>query len=79
MAQKNENRPMDKRKKRPYKQAHAYSQKLDLWWRGHCRSVEEMMDYSIKGTETLKAVAIKEKIIKIYYIKLRVSVHQKTP
>ena len=35
------------------------------------------MDYSI--IETLKAVAIKEKIIKIYYIKLGVSVHQKTP
>ena len=29
-----------------------------------------MIDYSIKDIETLKAVAIKEKIIKIYYIKL---------
>ena len=38
-----------------------------------------MMDYSIKGIEILKAVSIKEKIIKIYYIKLRVSAHQKTP
>lgn len=28
-----------------------------------------MMDYSIKGIEILKAVSIKEKIIKIYYIK----------
>ena len=30
----------------------------------------DMIDYSIKDIETLKAVAIKEKIIKIYYIKL---------
>ena len=79
MVQKKANRPMDKRKQRPYKQALAYSQKLDLWWKGHCRSVGKMMDYSIKGIEILKAVSIKEKIIKIYYIKLRVSAHQKTP